>query len=443
MIKHFAFYGTALLLLLLSSCKKDTPVTGPVVPMETDPTLGYTLGNLPAEEGLWLPPAGETWEYVDAYTDEFDYEGKGAAFDAKWNDTYHNAWRGPGQTEWTSANSAVTGGQLILKATRKPGTTDRVHCGVITSNEPIIFPIYTEISGKVANQVLSSNFWFLSEDDKREIDVVEIYGGDRADQTWFAANPSTNYHVFERNPNTNAIINDFNDQHHHNLPDGGPWRDDFHRYGMYWKDAWTIDFYYNGKLVHELRREGITDPEGLGLDREQFMIIDLEDHAWRSDMGIVATDEELANENKNKYFIDYVRTLQPTDDYDGGLIANGSFDQTDLNGWYWRGNVSVSSDAATNNGEVVSLRLAPSASILQKVAVEKNTDYALSWNAVSEGSRATVSIDDATQTEVSATRSWANHTLLFNSGEEDEIYVTVRTSGAGGMLFDNFYLERQ
>ncbi len=255
---------------------------------------------------------GKKWELLPNYSDDFNYNGKGNQFNSKWKDTYFNGWSGPGLTEWTRNNSNVSGGNLIIKASRKQGT-NKVHCGVITSKTPIKYPIYTEVRAKVANQVLSSNFWFLSPDDKREIDILEIYGGDRPNQTWFAARASSNYHVFIRGAN-NQILQDLNDQQHHTLPNQEPWRNDWHTFGAYWKDAFTVDFYYDGKLVHKLRRDGINDPEGLGLNRDSFMIIDIEDHAWRSNQGIVATDAELANQNKNKYYVDWVRTYKPVSD---------------------------------------------------------------------------------------------------------------------------------
>ena len=107
------------------------------------------------------PELKQTWELEADFSDEFNYEGKNAEFKKKWKDTYFNGWRGPGLTEWTSNNSDVKDGNLIVSASRKPNT-NRVYCGVITSKEEIIYPIYTEVRAKIANQVLSSNFWFLN-----------------------------------------------------------------------------------------------------------------------------------------------------------------------------------------------------------------------------------------------------------------------------------------
>ncbi|PQJ80646.1 family 16 glycosylhydrolase [Polaribacter porphyrae] len=258
------------------------------------------------------PELNQTWELEANFSDEFNYEGKNDEFKKNWNDSYFNGWRGPGLTEWTSNNSDVKEGNLIISASRKPNT-NRVYCGVVTSKQELKYPVYTEVRAKVANQVLSSNFWFLSKDDKRELDVLEIYGGDRESEKWFAANAASNTHVFLRNDSDNSIIKDINKSVKSKLADGSPWRNEFHTYGAYWKDAFTIDIYYDGKLVNQIRKESIQDPANLGLNRAMFMVIDLEDHDWRSRKNppITPTDAELADETKNKYLVDYVRTFRP------------------------------------------------------------------------------------------------------------------------------------
>lgn len=258
------------------------------------------------------PELNQTWELKTNFSDEFNYEGKNTEFNKNWNDTYFNGWKGPGLTEWTSNNSDVKDGNLIISASRKENT-NKVHCGIITSKKQIKYPIYTEVRAKLANQVLSTNFWFLSKDDKRELDILECYGGDRESEKWFAANSASNTHVFVRNEQTNAIIKDINKSIKHKTEDGSPWRNKFHTYGAYWKDAFTIDIYYDGKLVNQIRKESINDPANLGLNREMFMVIDLEDHDWRSRKNppITPSDAELADESKNKYLVDYVRTFRP------------------------------------------------------------------------------------------------------------------------------------
>ncbi len=266
--------------------------------------------------------SGKTWQLQSNYSDDFNYSGKGSQFTSNWQDSYINGWDGPGLTEFSSNHSEVSGGNLIIKAARKPGT-NKVFCGVISSKTTVQYPVFMEINMKVSGLVLSSNFWLLSEDDRNELDIDETYGSDRS--AWFAKRMSTNYHIFERDPVTNDIIANYNDQQFFTLPDNAPLRNDFHRFGAYWKDAWNVEFYLDGVLVRTLTQSGIEDPEGKGLDRPMRIIIDTEDHDWRSNQGIVATDEELANDNINKMFVDWVRVYKPVSTGGGQLVANGTY----------------------------------------------------------------------------------------------------------------------
>lgn len=255
------------------------------------------------------PGVGMTWELDSSHSDSFNYNGKGSEFNQNWEDNYINGWDGPGLSKFSSNHSEVNNGNLIIKAARVPGT-NKVFCGVISSPEALMYPVYMEISMKVSGLVLSSNFWFLSGDDRNELDVIETYGSERSD--WFAKRQSTNYHIFERN-SSNQIIKDHSDQDHHTLPSNQPLRNGFHRYGMYWKSPTDVEFYRDGEKIRTITQSGLTDPEGLYLDRPMRLIIDTEDHQWRSNQGIVASDAELANNSINKMFVDWVRVYKPID----------------------------------------------------------------------------------------------------------------------------------
>ena len=263
------------------------------------------------------PGSGKVWQLQENYSDDFNYNGKNAKFRKNWKDGYFNAWRGPGLTRWQSNHSDVTGGNLVIRASRNGARN--VNCGVVTSKTKVIYPIFMEARIKVSNLELSSNFWMLSQDDKREIDVLEVYGG--AKQTWFAQRMSTNFHVFIRG-NNNQILADYNDQNHVTLPNNEPWRNRFHTFGVYWKSPSEVYFYIDGKQTKEGSwaqsrmfaknyNPQVMDKNRYNMDRPVFMIIDTEDHAWRSNQGIVANDADLANPAKNKMLVDWVRTYKP------------------------------------------------------------------------------------------------------------------------------------
>ncbi len=270
--------------------------------------------NLPVPAN---PGQGYKWELQDNYSDDFNYKGKNAKFKKNWKDAYFHNWTGPGLTQWQSNHSDVSNGNLVISASRHGA--NRVNCGVVTSKTKVIYPIYMEARIKASNLELSSNFWMLSEDDKREIDVLEVYGGAR--DVWFAQRMSTNFHVFERGAG-NRILSDYNDQNHITLPNNEPWRNKFHTFGVYWKSPSEIYFYIDGKQTKDGSWEQsdmfdkdytkrTMDKNRFKMDRPVFMIIDTEDHSWRSEQGIVATDADLKNPNKNKMLVDWVRTYKP------------------------------------------------------------------------------------------------------------------------------------
>ncbi|MEM9528821.1 MAG: family 16 glycosylhydrolase, partial [Bacteroidota bacterium] len=182
-------------------------------------------------------------------------------------------------------------------------------------------PLYTEARIKVSNLELSSNFWLLSTDSCREIDVLEVYGG--ATKEYFARNMSTNFHVFIRSAKK-GISSDFNDQNHVSLPDSAFWREEFHTFGVHWKSPTEVDFYIDGKLIPEgswtkaeMFDKDYThtkmDKTKYLMDRPMHLILDTEDHHWRSAQGIVAKDEDLADPAKNKMYVDWIRTYKPVE----------------------------------------------------------------------------------------------------------------------------------
>lgn len=285
------------------------------------------------------PGSGFTWQLQNNFSDDFNYNGKTNQFSSKWRDGYFNAWTGPGLTQWQSNHSNVSGGNLVIRASRNGA--NRVNCGVVTSKTKVTYPIFMEANIKVSNLELSSNFWMLSQNDQREIDILEVYGGAR--QVWFAQHMSTNFHVFVRGSN-NQIISDFNDQKHNSLPGLEPWRNKFHRFGVYWKSPSEVFFYIDGKqtpsgswaqarMFDKDYTKTVMDKNRFKMDQSMFMILDMEDHAWRSAQGIVATNADLANNSKNRMYVDWVRVYKPVRQ-GSNPAPPSSGGQSVANGWY-------------------------------------------------------------------------------------------------------------
>jgi len=133
---------------------------------------GQDWANLPIPV---KPGPGRSWKLQKELSDDFNYRGKKKRFRKRWNDHYFNKWSGPGLTEWQKDHTSVTDGKLVIHASRRAGT-DRVNCGIVTGKADLMYPVYTEARIKVSNLELSSNFWLLSRDSRREIDILEIYG---------------------------------------------------------------------------------------------------------------------------------------------------------------------------------------------------------------------------------------------------------------------------
>jgi len=259
--------------------------------------------SVPADAG-----DGREWVVDEQFSVDFNQEDKAAALGTGWVDRYINGWRGPGRGHFSSEHSRVKDGKLEL-VSRWDGP-DKMKLGVASTTAALTHPVFVEARMKVSASVLSSNFWLLSEDDVQELDVVECYG--TQDDAGNPGEAGANYHIFERDADTNDVIEDHGHQPEHFAPDGGgAWRDGFHRFGAYWKDAWTVEFYYDGKLVRTLTKDDINDPEGRGMDRPMRMILDLEDHSWRVKQGITPSKESLDDPETNRMWVDWVRVCRP------------------------------------------------------------------------------------------------------------------------------------
>ncbi|ADE53083.1 Beta-agarase [Coraliomargarita akajimensis DSM 45221] len=257
------------------------------------------------------PPAGQSWQLVEAVSTEFNNDGMDYQFMENWDDYYMHPWIGPGLTNFRTDNSTITGGKLVLSASRKAGT-DLVNCGIISSKEALTYPVFMEASIQVSGLVLSSNFWLLSYDSTQELDIIECYGGskDSAHETKM----KTNYHLFKRSKDGEKILRDYCLSASHQLPNQEPLRKGFHRIAAYWKDPYHIDFFLNGVHVRSITKDDFKESIAAGftgLSQPMHIIFDLEDHDWRSAKGLVPTDQELADESLNKMYVDWIRVYKP------------------------------------------------------------------------------------------------------------------------------------
>ncbi|WP_299549468.1 T9SS type A sorting domain-containing protein [Seonamhaeicola sp.] len=299
--------------------------------------------------GIPVPPdagTGKEWQLQQDVSDDFNYAApaasKGSTFLTKWDDWYHNAWSGPGLTTWARDHSLVEGGELKLIASRY--LTNRVHAGVIHSNNTVVYPVYVEIRAKIMNSVLANGGWMLSPDDTQEIDFMEGYGAtwsgsQSSDQSWYAQRMHMSHHVFIRTPFADWQPSEFSNTNGNpsvhptwiTRNDGAGninWKDDYHRYGVYWEDPTHLYYYIDGVLVTQ--REGMEQIDPLyhtnavnpgdtnndtrtGLNKPMDILFSVEDQDWRSDMTppLTPTDTELANADDHTLRVDWIRVYKP------------------------------------------------------------------------------------------------------------------------------------
>lgn len=290
-----------------------------IIPCSIPLAFGYDWDGIAVPA---YPGAGKVWELQPA-SDDFNYaapaDNKETEFNGRWQDTYHNQWKGPGGTVWDGKHSLVANGYLQIIASRTG--TNCVRTGCITSKHRVKYPVFVEARAKISNSTLASNIWMLSPDDTQEIDILEAYGasrsagaGPRMNQTWFAERLHLSHHLFIRDPFQDYQPEDAGSWYR----DETLWRNDFHRIGVYWRDPFHLEYYVNGKLVRTTSGPEMIDPEkfagGKGLTKEMDVIINMEDQAWRHDQGITPTDEELANKEDHTFKVDWIRVYKPMDE---------------------------------------------------------------------------------------------------------------------------------
>ncbi len=267
------------------------------------------------------PGNGKVWQIQNQHSDDFNYNGKNSTFKSKWLDNHRGGWSGPGETQFSSNHSDVTGGNLRIKAGRVTNIPKKtVYCGHVTTKTPVVYPVYTEVRMRCSGINLSSNFWLLSADDVNEIDVTETYGAENVAGRKMA----TNYHIFRRTP----FLDLANSPKSHDSEGNVFLRDGYHRFGLYWKSATEFEFYFDGKLVRKLNRSNdLRDPRNRFFDQAMHIIMNTELHTWKSNAGIRPSNQELNNNSINKMYIDWIRTYKPVSNTTGvtQLINNGTY----------------------------------------------------------------------------------------------------------------------
>ncbi|RPD99115.1 beta-agarase [Aureibaculum marinum] len=264
-------------------------------------------------------PEGKKWVKLESMSDEFDTWDATKWFKSTWN------YDVPVFMSTSEENSGVTDGKLWIKATLNENNleerwfqTARIHSVAKTS-----YPMYTEARIKSSHISAYNTYWLNNGDinNRDEIDIIENNSNPsctncNADD--FPNQMNSQYFQADENETPQTVRNKGNFLRS-NLSSVNPlkntgWNEDYHTFGVWWKDSKNIQFYLNGEpagsvVVGEHEDGNTYDRE---FTRELQIIFDL----WTNEagwLGGLPTRTDLNNDSINTMKIDWVRTWKLED----------------------------------------------------------------------------------------------------------------------------------
>lgn len=248
------------------------------------------------------PPPGQHWVKIEELSDEFN----GTELDVnKWSPR-HPYWHGGSASHFAPENVSVNGGVLQLHSTaaKNPSEVkDRLNelwlkSACVSSTKPAALYGFYQARLKASKLSMFSSFWFQNK--YAEIDVAEQIGspGKHEGERLIMA---MNTHFF-----TNGGVSSPNRQNQERgakaqMSSGAA--DNFHVYGVWWKEPNTVVFYLDGKEVANVKPpQPFTEP--------MFMFFDTEVHSFYGPPAI----DSLKDPNKNTMTVDWIRSWK--------LVAN-------------------------------------------------------------------------------------------------------------------------
>jgi beta-glucanase (GH16 family) len=248
----------------------------------------------PVESALPPAPAGSHWEAIPKLSDEFN----GTTLDPEKWQPIQPYWKGREPSHFDPANVDVKDGRLELHSTTKvdslvgiadPQKDVWVQSACVSSKAPTASYGYYEARVKASKLSMTSSFWFQGK--YSEIDVVEEIG----DPTNEKSQPESqlmlmNTHYFQGGWKADKAT-----PARWKMPSGAA--DDYHVYGVWWKDKDTLWFYHDGQKVAEMK------PGGEFLE-PMWMFFDTEVFTWYG----LPTIESLKDPARNTMSVDWVRS---------------------------------------------------------------------------------------------------------------------------------------
>ncbi|MFY0598246.1 MAG: family 16 glycosylhydrolase [Cyclobacteriaceae bacterium] len=258
-------------------------------------------------------PVGKNWVRVESMSDEFNNWDPTKWVNSTWN------YDPPVFMTEESSNSGVADGKLWIKATLNESNyedrwfqTARIH-----SRTQISYPMYTEASIKTAHISAFNTYWMNNGDinERDEIDIIENNSKPSCGcQPDFPSQMNSQYFHVDPKLTPNEVREDGN-FNRSELSDANPlkdvgWNEDYHTYGVWWKDSKNIQFYLDGEPAGSVT-VGIKRAGQVYSDREFTKDLEIIFGLWTKDiswLGGIASKEDLADDSINTMRVDWVRT---------------------------------------------------------------------------------------------------------------------------------------
>lgn len=276
---------------------------------------GLAAGPLAADpyqmvrSALPMPPVGSHWQQVPQLSDEFD----GGELDASRWIPYHPYWQGRAPSRFDTNNVSVGDGLLWLRSVSLVESLDEVgdpqkdiwvHSACVTSVDSSAGYGYYEARIKASSLSMTSSFWFQGR--YSEIDVVEQIG-DPLDHPQNKNQMLMNTHYYP-----DGWENDRKTPRRWEMPYAAA--EDFHVYGVWWRDARNVWLYHDGERVAQIETGG-------AFDEPMFMFFDTEVFVWEG----LPSIEALNDPERNAMQVDWVRAWRLVPDTGPSAVAKKSW----------------------------------------------------------------------------------------------------------------------
>ena len=262
-------------------------------------------------------PDDKKWVKFESMSDEFDTWDSSKWFKSVWN------YGVPVFMSTSTANSDVTDGKLWIKATLNETNANgrwfqsaRIHSKAETK-----YPMYTEARIKTAHISAYNTYWLNNGDinNRDEIDIIENNSKPSCGcQPDFPNQMNSQYFQADENKIPKELRNKGNFLRS-NLSDVNPlknkgWNEDYHTYGVWWKDSKNVQFYLNGEpagsIVVGEHQDGKTYDREFTRDLEIIFDLWTNEATW---LGGLPPKSDLNDNTINTMRVDWVRTWKLED----------------------------------------------------------------------------------------------------------------------------------